>query len=113
MPDLASGPPHGRVLSQGGGDGSNYTKNGYFAHYAPHDGFYIFAFSEFAGATEGSIKSNQIEFTLGGRIYNLIAGAPIVEPGITKIWVRHHANNRLVPSGGPAGFFQTKLHIHQ
>jgi hypothetical protein len=86
----------GRVVSKGGGDGSRYTKDNYFAYYAPHDGFYIFAFSEFAGATEGSIRGNQIEYTLDGRIYNLIASAPIVEPGITKIWVRHHAGSRLV-----------------
>ena len=86
----------GHVLSKGGGDGYNHTKGSYFAYYAPHDGFYIFAFSEFAGATEGSIKGNQIEFTLDGRIYNLIASAPIVEPGIKKIWVRHHAGSRLV-----------------
>jgi hypothetical protein len=86
----------GRVVSKGGGDGYYNTKSGYFAYYAPHDGFYIFAFSEFAGATEGSIKGNQIEFTLNGRIYNLLASAPIVEPGITKIWVRHHVGSRLV-----------------
>ncbi len=86
----------GRMVSKGGGDGSNNTKGSYFAYYAPHDGFYIFAFSEFAGAAEGSIKGNQIEFTLDGRIYNLIASAPIVEPGITKIWVRHHSGSRLI-----------------
>jgi len=86
----------GRVVSKGGGDGYNNTKGSYFAYYAPHDGFYIFAFSEFAGATEGSIKGNQIEFTLDGSTYNLIASAPIVEPGITRIWVRHHAGSRLV-----------------
>jgi len=86
----------GRVLSKGGGDGYNNTKDGYFAYYVPHDGFYIFAFSEFAGATEGSIKANQVEFTLDGRIYNLIASAPIVEPDIKRIWVRHHAGSRLI-----------------
>jgi len=86
----------GRVVSKGGGNGYNDTKGTFFAYYAPHDGFYIFAFSEFTGATEGSIEGNQIEFTLDGRIYNLIACAPIVEPGITRIWVRHHAGSRLV-----------------
>jgi len=86
----------GHVLSKGGGDGYNHTKGSYFAYYAPHDGFYIFAFSEFARATEGSIERNQIEFTLNGRIYNLIASSPIVEPGTTKIWVRHQAGSRLV-----------------
>ena len=85
----------GRVVSKGGGDGSNSTDGSFFAYYVPHDGFYIFAFREFPGAREGSIKGNQVEFTLDGKAYNLIASAPIVEPSITKIWVRHHRGNRL------------------
>jgi hypothetical protein len=85
----------GRVVSKGGGDGSNYTEGSYFAYYAPHDGFYIFAFREFPGATEGSVESNQVDFTLEGKAYSLIAAAPIVEPSIKKIWIRHHAGSRL------------------
>jgi hypothetical protein len=86
----------GRVVSRGGGDGYNFTMDSYFAYYAHHDRFYIFAFREFPGAVEGSIKGNQVEFTLDGKAYNLIASAPIVEPSITKIWVRHHAGSRLI-----------------
>lgn len=87
----------GRVASEGGGDGLGMSvKDQYFAYYAPHDGHYIFAFTEFPGATEGTIHGNQIDFLLDGRKYNLIAAAPIVNPDVTRVWVRHHAGNRLV-----------------
>jgi hypothetical protein len=86
----------GRVVSKGGGDGLGPLKDEYFAYYAPHDGHYIFAFTEFPGATEGSIHGNQIDFTLEGRTYNLIASTPIVGPDVTKIWIRHHVGSRLV-----------------
>jgi hypothetical protein len=85
----------GHVLSKGGGDGSNYTKDSFFAYYVPYDGYYIFAFREFPGATEGSVAGNQVDFSLDGKAYNLIAAAPIVEPSIKKIWVRHHPGSRL------------------
>src|SRR5262249_8055105 len=60
----------GRVVSKGGGDGSSNTKDSYFAYYAPRDGFYIFAFREFPGATEGSVDRNQVTYTLDGKVYN-------------------------------------------
>lgn len=85
----------GHVLSKGGGDGSNYTKDSFFAYYVPYDGYYIFAFREFPGATEGSVEGNQVDFSLDGKAYNLIAAAPIVDPSLKKIWVRHHAGSRL------------------
>lgn len=86
----------GRVMSKGGGDGLGMSLKDYFAYYAPHDGYYIFAFTEFPGATEGNIHGNQIDVTLEGRTYNLIASTPIVGPDVTKIWMRHHAGSRLV-----------------
>jgi hypothetical protein len=85
----------GRVLSKGGGDGGSHMKDGFFAFYVPHDGFYIFAFHDFPGATAGGINGNQVEFNLDGKAYALIAAAPIVEPGNKKIWVRRHARSRL------------------
>jgi len=87
----------GHVLSKGGGNGLNMlTKDCFFAYYAPHNGWYIFAFNAFPGATEGKINANQVEFTLDGRSYTLVAAAPIADASVTKIWVRHHAGNRLV-----------------
>jgi hypothetical protein len=86
----------GRVLSKGGGNGLRLTKDSFFAYYAPHDGWYIFAFNAFPGATEGKINANQVEFTLDGRSYALVAAAPIVDTSVTRIWVRHHSGNRLV-----------------
>ena len=89
----------GHVVSKGGGDGLGMSvRDQFFAYYAPQDGYYIFAFTEFPGATEGSIHGNQVDFTLEGRTYNLIASAPIVGPDVTKIWVRHHVGSRLVES---------------
>lgn len=89
----------GRVASEGGGDGLGMSvKDQFFAYYAPYDGYYIFAFTEFPGATEGSIHGNQIDFTLEGRTYNLIASTPIVGPDVAKIWIRHHVGSRLVES---------------
>jgi hypothetical protein len=37
-----------------------------------------------------------VEFTLDGRAYTLLAAAPIVDRSVTKIWVQHHAGNRLL-----------------
>lgn len=89
----------GHVLSKGGGNGMSLTqKDCFFAYYAPHNGWYIFAFDEFPGASEGKIKDNQVEFTLDGRTYTLLAAAPIVNASVTKIWVRHHAGNPLMDS---------------
>jgi hypothetical protein len=85
-----------QVFSRGGGTGFLPTEGGAFAYYAPHDGWYIFAFNPFPGATEGKVKANQVEFTLDGKTYTLVAAAPIVEASVTKIWVRHHAGSRLV-----------------
>jgi len=86
------------VLSKGGGNGFLSTEGMFFAYYAPHDGWYVFAFNAFPGATEGKINANQVEFTLDGRTYTLVAAAPIADASVTKIWVRHHAGNRLVDS---------------
>lgn len=87
------------VLSKGGGSGLEFAQTGYFfAYYAPHNGWYIFAFEEFPGATEGKIKGNQVEFTLDGRTYTFLAAAPIVDASVTTIWVRRHAGNRLLDS---------------
>ena len=87
----------GHVLSQGGGNGLRQSTEGsFFAYYSPHDGWYIFAFTAFPGATEGKINDNQVEFTLDGRAYTFLAAAPIVDRSVTKIWVQHHAGKRLV-----------------
>jgi len=87
----------GHVLSEGGGSGLRHsTKDSFFAYYAPHDGWYVFAFNAFPGATEGKINANQVEFTLDGRAYTFLTAAPIVDRGVTKIWVQHHSGNRLV-----------------
>ena len=87
----------GHVLCKGGGSGlRQLQKDGFFAYYAPHGGWYIFAFNAFPGATEGKINTNQVEFTLDGRTYTLLAAAPIVDASVTKIWVQHHAGIRLV-----------------
>ena len=88
----------GHLLSKGGGNGYNFTKDSFFAYYAPHDGWYVFAFKAFPGATEGKINANEVEFTLDGRNYTLLAAAPIVDTSVTRIWVQHHAGARLVDS---------------
>jgi hypothetical protein len=87
----------GHVLTNSGGSGLGLaTKDYFFAYYSPHDGWYVFAFNAFPGATEGKINANQVEFTLDGRTYTLVAAAPIVDASVTKIWVQHHAGNRLM-----------------
>ena len=89
----------GHVLSKGGGNGGRLsTKDSFFAYYSPHDGWYVFAFDAFPGATEGKINANQVEFTLNGRAYTLVAAAPIVDRSVTRIWVQHHAGSRLTDS---------------
>ena len=81
-------------MPKGGGSGS--TEGCFFAYYAPHDGWYVFTFNALPGATEGKINANQVEFILDGKTYTFVAAAPIADASVTKIWVRHHAGNRLV-----------------
>jgi hypothetical protein len=96
----------GRLISSGGGEGRDMTIDGsYFAYFVPRDGWYLIAFSDFPGAHEGVINDNRVEFKLDGKSYELIAPAPIVPPGNTKIWARHIAGNTLVESTPPFGIY--------
>jgi len=93
----------GQLICSGGGDGRDLTMDGsYFAYFVPRDGWYLVAFRDFPGAHEGVINDNRVEFKLGGKSYELIAAAPIVASGNTKIWARHIAGNALV-QGTPFG----------
>lgn len=71
----------------GGGYGS--IDRYYFAYGNQSEGWFLFSLKPFAGAVEGTLKMNQIEFTLAGKSYFLFTGDPIMF-GSVKVWVKHY-----------------------
>lgn len=55
--------------------------------YSPGLGRFIFSSVPFEGAIEGKLRSNQISFTLEGKSYLLLTGAPISVS--QSVWVMH------------------------
>lgn len=55
--------------------------------YSPGLGRFIFSSVPFEGAIEGTLRSNQINFTLEGKSYLLLTGAPISVS--QNVWVVH------------------------
>lgn len=55
--------------------------------YSPGLGRFIFSSVPFEGAIEGTLRSNQINFTLEGKSYLLLTGAPISVS--QSVWVVH------------------------
>jgi len=72
----------------GGGQAS--IDKSYFAYGNQAEGWYLFSAKPFAGAVEGTLKMNQIQFTLDGKHYFLFTGDPILF-GSVKVWVKHFA----------------------
>jgi len=63
----------------------------YFAYGAQGEGWYVFSAKPFAGAAEGTLTKNQVDFKLDGQQYFLFASEPIIF-GSMKIWVKHYAS---------------------
>jgi hypothetical protein len=63
--------------------------------YSPKLGRFIFSSVPFEGAVEGKIQVSQISFTLEGKPYLLLTGAPVSRS--ERAWVLHQPNWR--PSG--------------
>ena len=55
--------------------------------YSPGLGRFIFSSVPFEGAIEGKLRFNQLSFTLEGKSYQLLTGAPI-SPS-QSVWVAH------------------------
>ena len=55
--------------------------------YAPGLGRFVFSSVPFEGATEGKIQISQMSFTLEGRSYRVLTGAPISRT--EQVWVLH------------------------
>ena len=55
--------------------------------YSPGLGRFIFSSVQFEGAIEGKLRFNQISFTLEGKSYLLLTGAPISQS--QSVWVVH------------------------
>lgn len=55
--------------------------------YAPGLGRFVFSSVPFEGATEGKIQISQISFTLAGKSYRVLTGAPISRT--ERVWVLH------------------------
>jgi hypothetical protein len=79
--------------NEGGGDFSREEQ--YFAYHTPGEGWFLIAGKPFEGAVPGRIKGNQIEFSLEGRTYSLVTGAPILY-GEASIWVMHYSEFRFI-----------------
>ena len=74
----------------------------YFAYGSQVEGWYLFSSKAIAGATEGTLTNNQIEFMLDGKQYFLFTGSPILF-GSVKIWVKHYASIRDADPTSPPG----------
>jgi hypothetical protein len=70
------------------GGGQIPMDKSYFAYGDKDEGWYLFSAKPFAGAVEGKLKMNQIEFTLEGKKYFLFTGDPILF-GSVNVWVKH------------------------
>ena len=79
------------MLMKGDMGGGNVSiDKSYFAYGDQSEGWYLFSAKPLAGAVEGTLKMNQIEFVLGGKHYFLFTGDPILF-GSVKVWVKHYA----------------------
>lgn len=75
------------------GRGEVSLDKSYFAYGTQPTGWYLFSAKPIAGAVEGTLKMNQIEFKLDGKHYLLLTGDPIVL-GSVKVWVKHYDSIR-------------------
>lgn len=71
------------------GGGQVSVDKSYFAYGQRDEGWFVFSSKPFEGAVEGTLRMNQIEFTLDGRPYLVLTGDPILF-GSVKIWVKHY-----------------------
>src|SRR6202011_624198 len=79
-----------RVLSKVDSGGGEFSREDYyFAYHSPGEGWFLIAGKPFEGAVQGTVKWNQIEFSLEGRTYLLLTGAPILY-GESFVWVMHY-----------------------
>jgi hypothetical protein len=81
----------GKEMLMKGDMGGGYASldESYFAYGDQEHGWYLFSAKPIAGAVEGTLTMNQIEFELDGRHYFLFTGDPILF-GRVKIWVKHY-----------------------
>ncbi len=70
------------------GGGQLSIDKSYFAYGDQDHGWYLFSAKPIAGAVEGTLTMNQIEFKLDDRHYFLFTGDRILF-GKVKIWVKH------------------------
>ncbi|PYU15931.1 MAG: hypothetical protein DMG37_03965 [Acidobacteria bacterium] len=75
------------------GGGELLLEGSYFAYGQQDQGWFVFSSKPIAGAVEGTLTMNQVEFTLDGKQYSLFTGDPIVF-GRINIWVKHYASIR-------------------
>jgi hypothetical protein len=92
----------GKFIS-GGGELS--LDKAYFAYGQQGQGWFVFSSKPIAGAGEGTLTMNQIEFTLDGKQYSLFTGDPIVF-GKINIWVKHYASIRDADPTSPGDGWQ-------
>ncbi len=69
--------------------------------YAPGLGRFVFSLVPFEGATEGKIRVSQMSFTLEGKSYRVLTGAPISRS--EHVWVAHQPDWRPSASEPNAG----------
>jgi hypothetical protein len=79
-----------RVLSRADDGGGEFSREKhYFAYHSPGEGWFLIAGTPFDGAAQGTVKGNQIEFSLEGQSYSLVTGAPVLY-GEAFVWVAHY-----------------------
>jgi hypothetical protein len=87
------------------GGGELLLGGSYFAYGQQDQGWFVFSAKPIAGAVEGTLTMNQIEFTLDGKQYSLFTGDPIIF-GRINIWVKHYASIRDADPTSPGDGWQ-------
>ncbi|HYL84256.1 MAG TPA: hypothetical protein VE263_08485 [Candidatus Angelobacter sp.] len=91
-----------------GGGGELLLGGAYFAYGQQDQGWFVFSSKPIAGAVEGTLTMNQIEFTLDGKQYSLLTGDPIAF-GRINIWVKHYASIRDADPTSPGDGWQENI----
>jgi hypothetical protein len=60
--------------------------------YAPHDGRYEISLSPLRGASEGLVRGSRVSFTLHGRPYEVLTGAPVARTA--RVWILYLPNDK-------------------
>ena len=88
------------IIDMDHGSATGTGKDGAVWIYAPGVGRLILSAENFQGAVKGQVSQSRIDFEIGGRQYQLLAGAPITRA--QDVWVQFDPNFQSSESPGGA-----------